>query len=380
MSPPGDGGAGAPSVSGSEYIRWAKERERFTYNLARSSLRPCPPELLGAGCEDLALSAANAWGWPPLLAALAERYGVTTGQVVLASGTSLANHLVYAALLEPGDHVLIETPRYEPLEALAHYFRAQVTTFPRRRQDGYAVDLDAVRSRLRHHTRLVVVTDLHNPSGRALSEQSRRGLLELAERSGAWVLFDEVYREFLTDGRPAPAAALSERAVSTCSLTKAYGLDALRAGWILAPPRLARRLRLLGDLFGVIQPHPCERLALRALRRIDRLGAATRALLERNRRLVEEFVGAREQLEWLPPTAGPIAFVRLLRGSVERLQRTLETRYDAAVAPGAFFGAEDCFRLGFGMETATLRCGLERLAAALDELNDGRSEDDGTVR
>jgi len=354
-------------MRGSAYIRWAKGRERFRYNLGRSSIRPCPASDLAVRSEDFAICADNAHGWEPLRRILGERYGVASERVVLAIGTSMANHLACAAILESPGHVLVESPGYEPLAALPAYFGADVESFPRHREAEWALDVEEVAARVRPGvTRLVILSDPHNPTGQRAASEALDALAELAEEHDFHVLVDEVYLEFTTDRRI--AATRSPRFISTCSLTKAYGLDGLRAGWIIASEPLAEQLRTLNDLFGIIMPHPSERLAARAFERLETIAAGAHRLVTANRVLAADFVARRRELSWVLPTIGPVGFVQLADGRVEELIELLEREYDTTAPPGSFFGADDHFRLAFGMEHDDLVAGLGHLEAALDRM------------
>jgi len=354
-------------MRGSTYIRWAKSRERFRYNLGRSSIRPCPPGDLAVRPEDFAICADNAHGWDPLRQTLGARYGVTADRVVLAIGTSMANHLACAAILDPPGHVLVESPGYEPLAALPSYFGSDVESFPRHREAAWALDVEEIAARVRPGTtRLVILSDLHNPTGQRAASAALESLAELAEEYDFHVLVDEVYLEFTTDRRI--AATRSARFVSTSSLTKAYGLDGLRAGWIIASEPLAERLRALNDLFGIIMPHPSERLAARAFERLDTIAANVRQLVTANRVLAVDLVARRPELNWVVPETGPVGFAQLASGQVNELIGLLEREYDTTAPPGYFFGTDDHFRLAFGMEHADLVAGLENLEAALERM------------
>jgi len=350
---------------GSDYIRWAKSRERFRYNIGRSSIRACPVEQFDPSDFRLAVNGPNAHGWEPLRAALADRYGVEIERVVLATGTSMANHLALASLVQPGDEVLVESPCYEPLRALPALFRCPVRTFSRSRDSGWSLDIETIEAALSPSTRVIVISDLHNPTGVRAGEEMLDALANLAEQHDLFVIVDEVYLEFLPTSDYRIATRRSPRMISTCSLTKAYGLDGLRAGWIVAAPEVAARIRELNDLYGIIMAHPSEQLALHALECVDRLHRGVAELVAVNRERFEVFLAAHPQLDWEPPAAGPIGFVRLRDASVEALVQLLEQDYDATLPPGRFFGTEDHFRVGFGMETPDLEAGLERLAGAL---------------
>ena len=115
--------------------------------------------------------ADNEYGWGPLLERIAQRYGVEPRNVVLAHGTSMANHLACAALVEEGDHVLIERPVYDPLVAVPRYLGCEIGFFERREEDGYSLDVARVEAAITPRTRLVILSNLHNPTG---ADKSRR--------------------------------------------------------------------------------------------------------------------------------------------------------------------------------------------------------------
>jgi len=357
-------------VKHSPYIAWVKSRSGIRWNLAASGVPACSWAALDPGPEDLALAAHNPYGWPPLLERIAARYGVEVGQVVLEHGASMANHLACAAVLEPGDEVLVERPGYEPLHLLPRFLGARVGFFERVAEDGWRLDPDRVRHALTARTRLVILSDLHNPTGARADGAALAALIELAERSGFLVLVDEVYLEWLhgdaaAGPSPATAAARSPRVLATRSLTKAFGLDGLRLGWILAAPEWAERIRALQSLFSGHIAHPSERLGARALDRAERLLAPARERLAANRARVEAFIAAQPRLSWAPPAGGTVGFVRLAGGEVDALVERLERDFDTTVAPGRFFGAPDHFRIGMGMSPEVLEEGLARLGRAL---------------
>jgi aspartate/methionine/tyrosine aminotransferase len=349
-------------------MQWAKTGPHGRFNLANSGVMNYTLAELGVRVEDLELSGPSAYGYAPLQEALAAKCGVPPECVVAAMGTSLANHLAMAALVEPGDEVLIEQPAYELLVTLALYLGADVKRFGRRGGDGFALDPEEVGRRLSARTRLVVLTNLHNPSSAYAPEEVLLRVGEMARRVGARVLVDEVYLDAMFERAPPSAFHLGEEFVTTNSLTKVYGLSGLRCGWALAPPDVARRMWLLNDLFGVIPAHAAERLSVVALGRLGHVARKSRALLEENRRLLESFLETRDELGWTRLEFGTVYFPRLKRGSADGLCALLREKYETSVVPGRFFEMPEHFRVGIGGDTETLRAGLERLGAALDEL------------
>jgi hypothetical protein len=345
----------------SDYMHWAKFKAPVRFPLTGSEPPHFRMDSLNWTIPDLDLDGASHPRYLPLRERIARRYGVTVEQVVAADGTSMANFLAMAVLIDPGDEVLIEHPAYEPLLGAASFLGARIKRFERRPGDGFRLDPELVRGAASERTRLIVLTNLHNPSGALAEEPELRAIGALGRR----VLIDEVY---LDAASRRSAVHLGPEFVITNSLTKVYGLSGLRCGWIFAEPDLAERMWRLNDLFGVNQAHQAERLACIAFEHLREVVGETPAMLERNRSLFNAFLSARSDLEGMRAEHGITAFPRWSGGDTERLDAVLRERYDTAVVPGRWFEMPDHFRIGFGLPTADFEEGLNRLGAALDEL------------
>ncbi len=181
-------------------MEWAKLRSSARFNLATSGLTNVLRTEFPLRLDDLEITGGG-YGYAPLLERIARHTGAPVECIVTADGTSLANHLAMAALLNPGDEVLIEQPGYGPLLDVAHYLGAEVQRIERRFENEFAISLGEMEAALTPATRLVVLTNLHNPSGALLPAETLRAVGELAERVGARVLVDEVYLEMLPGER-----------------------------------------------------------------------------------------------------------------------------------------------------------------------------------
>lgn len=359
----------------SEYMEWSKIGALARYNLATSGLLSVPLAEFPIRVEDLEITAPGGYGYEPLRQRLARHAQAPPECVVGATGTSMANHLAMAALLGPGDEVLIEQPGYGPLIDLAHFLGARITRLPRRFETGFVVDPTEMEKAVTPQTRLIVLSNLHNPSGALLPATTLRSIGEMAHRIGAHVLVDEVYLEMLFDNATPSCFSVGQSLgsagdnpfIATNSLTKVYGLSGLRCGWVLAAPDLARRMWRLNDLFGVNPVHMADRMSVMAFDRLHLFRDRARALVSANRALLDRFLDSRSDLECFRPTAGTVVFPRLIRGEAETFLQLLREKYETTVAPGKFFDMPQHFRIGIGGETAELRGGLERLSAALDE-------------
>jgi len=355
----------ARQVMSSSYMNWAKTRSTAKFNLATSGLGNLKLRELRVSLDDLEITDGG-YGYRPLIESIAARYRVDREAVVTAAGTTFANHLAMAALIKPGDEVLFEHPAYEPMLAAALYLGANVRRFPRRFDDGFMPE--GLESLVTPKTRLIVLTNLHNPSGVLIEEAELKQIGEIARSVGARVLVDEVYMETLFEDAPRTAFHIGNEFVVTSSLTKAFGLSGLRCGWIFAEPELAKRMWLLNDLFAATPVHAGERLSVVAMQQLGEIGGRAKKLLDRNRMLLNEFLDTREDLEVIRAEFGTVMFPRVRRESSDELCQLLRGKYETSVVPGRFFEMPAHFRVGIAGDTAVLEEGLERLGRALDEL------------
>ena len=354
---------------GSVYMRWAKEHAAARYNLANSGLVGCSTEDLELAPGDVQVNGATRDGYPPLLEAIAARYGVSPEQVVTAPGTSGANFLAFAALLEPGDEVLVERPTYEPLLAAIGFLGARIRRFERRFENGYHLDLDEIRTLLDGRVRLVVLANPHNPSGVLLPPEEVAELARLAASAGAHLLVDEVYRDIWFDEAPPSHVHLGPNVLATSSLTKSYGLSGLRCGWILCAPDVARRFWLTRDAMQAVDSVPSDTLATAAFRQLPRLAERSRSILDPNIPQVRAFLADHEEwLDCVVPPRSMTVFPRLRKeADSEPLHDWLRER-ETSIVPGKFFESPRHFRLGFAVTSEDVARGLENLSAGLRRL------------
>lgn len=352
----------------SDYMHWAKFKQPVRYALTGSEVPHFRMDRLGVSIADLDMDGASHPRYGPLRERIAVRYGVGVENVVAADGTSMANFLAMATLINPGDEVLIEWPAYDPILRAASFLGANIRRFERKAADAFRLDPAQIERQISSNTRLIVITNLHNPSGALADEAHLEAVGNLASKTGALVLIDEVYLD--AAGPPRRSAVhLGPEFVCTNSLTKVYGLSGLRCGWILAEPELAERMWRLSDLFGVNQAHQAERLACLAFDRIDEVVGDTPELLERNRNLFNLFVESRSDIECAPAEYGITAFPRWAGGDTQRLDDHLRERYGTAVVPGRWFEIADHFRIGFALPTEEFDEALSRLGHGLDDLS-----------
>lgn len=352
------------------YLLWAKTRHPAAIDLAGSNLLHCSMDELPGAREALALWVANDNGYAPLVEAIAAHYRVDPARVVTAPGCSGANFVVVAGLVGPGDDVLIERPTYDPLLGACRLLGATIGRVERQFERGYEFDLGQIRASVGSHTKLIVVTNPHNPSGATLTAESLRAIGDLAAGVGAHVLVDEVYLDASrASGNESArtAASLPGPFVCTSSLTKSYGLAGLRCGWIVAPdPGVAERLRRARDVVDSISSGPADRLSALAFEHLPALTRRAAALLGANLALARAFLADHPQLDVACSPAASVTFPRI-RGvaRAEPFVDRLLAEHGVAVAPGRFFDSPAHFRLSLAGRTDVLESGLAKIGAAL---------------
>jgi aspartate/methionine/tyrosine aminotransferase len=346
---------------------WAKTQSRAKFNLATSGVGPFPLRELPVNIDELEINGDSAYGYAPLQRAIAKKCGVDPDCVVAAAGTSMANHLAMATLIDPGDEVLIEQPTYELLTSTLLYLGAAVKTFSRDEDNMYALDPTEVRRAMTPKTKLIVLTNLHNPSSVLTSDSVLLEIGDLARSVGARVLVDEVYLDAVYTDTPKTSYQLGPEFIVTTSLTKVYGLSGLRCGWILAKPDLARAMWRLNDLFGSIPAHPAELLSVVALENLNHIRERGRKILDTDRTLLREFLISQEGVSAPCTEFGTTAILRLATGTVDNFLARLHIEHETSAVPGHFFGLPNHFRIGMGVDTEMFREGLKRISLALGE-------------
>jgi aspartate/methionine/tyrosine aminotransferase len=353
----------------SAFLHWAKTRPKVKYDLALSGILNLPFAELDVRLEDLALHDDNAYGYRPLVDALAAHCKLAPEYLVtISGGTSMANHLAMATMLEHGDEVLIEQPTYEPILAIAEYLGANIKRFRRPFENGFKIDVDNLEKKVTAKTRVIALTNLHNPSSALVEKATLRRIGDLARSAGARVLVDEVYLEAMFEDAPPSSIHLGPEFVATSSLTKGYGLSGLRCGWILAEPDLAGKMRRLDDIFGAVGANVVERLSLIALAALPQISERAKNILKTNRTELDRFFKGHDDIEFIRSDFGTTSFPRLRNGNVEALCRLLTEKYETAVVPGRFFESPEHIRIGMCCVPELFAIGIERLGGALDEL------------
>jgi aspartate/methionine/tyrosine aminotransferase len=359
--------------------RWQSTWEnRVRYNLSESGVHPLSVRELLSLAEsaadpllDVRLGYSQSNGTDALRERIAALYpGATPDQVLVTNGSAEANYVAALGVIEPGDQVAMLLPNYLQLWGHVQNLGAQVRPFRLHEERGWAPDPAEIRSAIGPGTKLVVVTNPHNPTGHILADPMRRAIIDRAREVGAWLLADEVYMGAERDGRTTASFWGSyDRLLCVAGLSKAYGLPGLRIGWLVGPAPIVADAWARHDYTTIGPSGASDHLATLALQPAvrERLLARTRGILRENYPVLEQWLksfGA--SFTWVPPQAGAICFVRY-RPAIdgEALVERVRAGQNVLLVPGEHFGMPGYIRFGFGNELPELREALAATATGL---------------
>jgi aspartate/methionine/tyrosine aminotransferase len=356
-------------------------------NLAESSVADASLDDLEVDLRGLLLRYGDHRGLPELRELIAADGGrplppdatpLTPADVLVTTGAAGALFIVATALLDPGDEVVVVRPNYATNLETPRAIGAELRVLDLRPEEGWATDPDALAALMTPRTRLVSITNPHNPTGALIPEAALRRIVEIVEAHPvARLLVDETYREMTYGDLLPPAAALSPRVIGVSGMSKTYGLPGIRTGWLatrdadLLTTFLAAKeqIQITGSLVD-------EAIAARALERRPELLPAIRARIATALGTARSWLATEPRLDWVEPRGGVVGFpwIRDEAGiDPEAFHVALAGRHATAVGPGHWFERpRSFFRLGFGWPPAAeLAEGLARISRALDDAGRG---------
>jgi len=296
----------------------------------------------------------------------------STDNVLVTNGSSEANFVTCHTLLERGDEVVVMVPNYMQIWGVAAEMGAVPIAFHLREENEWAPDLDELRKVVTDRTRMITVCNPNNPTGYTLTDEEMREIVSIADRVGAWVHADEVYRGAELDGIERPSfVGMSDRVIVNGGLSKAYALPGLRLGWLVGPADVVAKSWAFHDYTSItagILSHEIGEMALAPDLR-PRILERSRSMLRHNLELTLEWVRSQgDLLRFIPPKAGGMAFMHYdLEINSTELADWLRTDKSVFILAGDCYGMDRYFRIGIGAEEKYLMAGLEQVRGALAE-------------
>ncbi len=347
---------------------------RIENDIGESSVKFLTVGDLGIDLNRVALRYGHHTGDPELRDCIARQYpGLSADQVVVTSGASEAIFSLNAAIVKPGDHVIVEHPNYPSLYDIPESLGCDVSLYALRYENRFTPNLRELEALMTAETRMISFTHPNNPTGSMISVEELEALIGFCEDRDVFLLFDETYRDLDFENALPPAATLSPKAISVSTMSKCYGLPGIRIGWLATQNQsILDAILTIREQVTITNNALGEVIALHVLSDREHYLNKARWHVEANRELVTEWIENHPSFEWVAPEAGVVGLPRIKQGidvDAEALYRLLAEKYKTFAVPGRCFGLHNrYFRLGFGATRDEIRQGLGNLDSALAEL------------
>lgn len=346
--------------------------ERIRYNLSESSIADQKLSDIGVSLPDLTLFYGEHRGEKELRALIAgQDEGISPDDVLVTAGAAGALFIIATTLLSERDHLVVVRPNYATNIETPKAIGCAISYVDLSFEQGFAVDIGSVAAAIRPATRYISVTCPHNPTGTMMSRADLDALVALAEKHGCRLLVDETYRDLGYGEKLPVAASLSPRAISVCSLSKAYGIPGIRIGWLVTrDAALYEKFLSAKEQIGICGSVVDEAIARVMLERREAFLARLLPEMAERRDMVQAWIDGEPLVDWVRPQGGVVGFPRLnVTGDfdLEHFYSNLLERHGTYVGPGHWFDMpKRFFRIGFGWPTRDeLAGGLKAISTAL---------------
>ena len=341
-----------------------------------------PPAVMRAAVQALERKQTHythSLGIPELRQAIAEhyarRYGVEVdpGRIMVTCGTSPAMLLLFSALLEPGDQVIVSDPCYACYDNFINFVGGEVVRVPVREEDAFQYRPEEIARRMGPRTKAILINSPANPTGQLLSPQRMKAIAELAPGNDGppYVISDEIYHGLVYEGKEHSILEFTPQAFVLNGFSKLYAMTGWRLGYLMAPERFIRPLQKMHQNFAICAPSLAQWAGIAALTETE---DDTRRMVERyNQRRLALIEGLRElgfEIK-VPPTGAFYVLVRCdhLDPDDYRLAFDILEKSKVAVTPGRDFGpgGHGYLRFSYANSLENIKQALARLKSYLED-------------
>ena len=353
-----------------EILDWLKTASEAPIDFTASGMAS-PENLsdLGIKVDDLPIHGDNFYSYKPLRDHLAKVYGISQECITVNAGASIGNFAALSVLHKKVNQITVEEPAYEPFIRLANAIAGTTPErLPRSPESQYHLDpyppllMDG-------KPRILLMANPHNPTGIFEKPETIARIANRLASDGGWMLIDEVFVPFLESGERLSYSKLKNNIVTTCSLTKVWGLSSLRIGWISGPEEVIHDIERTLDSINVIQPFITEYIAYHVMCETDignKLLLAARKIASKHLSIVKEYLDKLPEVSYTTPDAGISLLIRFKDGrDADKFCDNLESEYGVRVINGRYFEVQNGFRMSYGVDEETLRKGLEAITKAI---------------
>jgi len=336
------------------------------------------PEAFISQIEDEKLSYSSKKGFYILRDKVASIYNefISYESILITNGCNNANFLAYYTFLEPADEIIIIIPTWWPIMSVPSSFGCKVKFLFSKPEDAFIPDLDELAELITQKTKMIVITNPNNPSGAFMDASTLHDLISIAEKTGIWILCDEIYKGIESNSSICiPAIAeLYEKGLTTNSVSKTFGIPGIRIGWIAGSKFAIKQIRkrwdyIVGD-YGFLD----QRVAEIALDCYSHIMGLQRGIAIKNRKILRNWVENEPMIECpVLPVSGTTAFLKCQKDIDTRdFTVNLIKKTGTYVVPGAVYDKDgrfnNYFRIGYMNNSNELEKGLENITSFLKSI------------
>jgi (5-formylfuran-3-yl)methyl phosphate transaminase len=332
-------------------------------------------EALERAVRDGRMRYTHSLGIVPLREAIADHYDATYGvkvspeQILVTPGTSPAMLMLFGALLDPGDEVVLSDPSYACYPNFIRYAEGVPVYVDTTEEDGFQYRPEAIAARLGARTRAIMVNSPANPTGAVLAPDRIAAVARLAETRSAFVVSDEIYHGLGEGERDRSILEFTDRAFVLNGFSKAFAMTGFRLGYLIAPPSYVPALqRLSGNVF-ISTNEFVQWAGVAALREATGEPARFARIFAQRRRVMIDGLRAIGLGVGFEPAGAfyILANARHLSADSLRFAYEILEQSHVALTPGVAFGrnAEGYLRFSYSASVERIREGLRRLGAFL---------------
>lgn len=286
----------------------------------------------------------------------------TIDQITTTHGCIQANELVMATLLEKGDHVITCIPGYQQFSDYPRSIGCTVSELMLDEEKGWMIGIQDFVNAIQDNTKMIILNNPNNPTGTLMKDEFLLKLVDLVKDKGIYILCDEVYRGYETND-VSSISDLYELGISTSSLSKLYGLAALRLGWIKANKEIIDQINVRRD-YALISTGPLvDKLGAIALKHKEISLRKSYETVQKNKQIIISWLKENPKFSLVMPESGTVSFLKYSMpiSSVELCMKLLKET-GVFFVPGECFGIENHLRLGLAKESDLLMQGLNILS------------------
>ena len=293
---------------------------------------------------------------------------VSPDQVVVTSGTSLAMLLLFAALVEAGDEVIISDPHYACYPSFIRFVQGVPVTVPVYEEDGFQYRPESIAARITPQTKAIMINSPSNPTGNLLSEGRMR---EIAHFS-PYIVSDEIYHGLVYEGQEHSILEFTDRAFVLNGFSKLYAMTGLRLGYLIAPPPFVRPIQKMQQNFFISANAVVQMAGIAALEKAGADVARMKRLYDERRRYMVRRLRELGLGITVEPTGAFYVFANARHVSPDSYKLAFDVLEKAhvGVTPGIDFGqnGEGYLRFSYANSLENIAEGLNRLEHYLHNL------------